>query len=63
VGPDELVEADQVGLEPLELFGHDKTGEPSMCTADELHAGVGRCRNEDIKRVLRVNEEARILKG
>jgi hypothetical protein len=63
VGPDELVEADQVGLEPLELFGHDQTDEPSMCMAYELHAGVGRCRNEDVKRVLRQNEEARTSKG
>jgi hypothetical protein len=63
VGPDELVEADRVGLEPLKLFGHNQTDEPSMCTADELHAGVGRCRNEDVKRVLRVNEEAIFSKG
>jgi hypothetical protein len=52
-----------VGLEPLELFGHDQTDEPSMCMAYELHAGVGRCRNEDVKRVLRQNEEARTSKG
>jgi hypothetical protein len=63
VGPDELVEADRVGLEPLELFGHDQTEESSMCTAYELHAGVGRCRNEDVKHVLRQNEEARTSKG
>jgi hypothetical protein len=25
VGPDEPVEADRVGLKPLELFGHDQT--------------------------------------